>query len=86
MYSLGSMIGVSDPAAIIAGDRLCDELGIDSISAGVSISMAMELIEKGLYKTNDIADLKFGNADAALTMLRKLAYRGRYWRNFCRLY
>ena len=75
MYSLGSMIGVSDPAAIIAGDRLCDELGIDSISAGVSIAMAMELIEKGIFSTTDIEDLKFGNAEAALLMLRKLAYR-----------
>ena len=75
MYSLGSMIGVSDPGAIIAGDRLCDELGIDSISAGVSIAMAMELIEKGLFSTDDIKDLKFGNAEAALLMLRKLAYR-----------
>lgn len=75
IYSFGSIIGVSDPAAIIAADRICDELGIDSISAGVSIAMAMELQEKGIYDATDIKDLKFGNAEAALELLRKMTYR-----------
>ncbi len=75
IYSLGSIVGIKDPAAIIALDRLCDELGLDSISSGVSIAMAMELNEKGMLDHSDDIDLKFGNEEAVFSMLRKMAYK-----------
>lgn len=75
VYSLGSGVGVTDPTAVIAADRLCDELGMDTISAGVSISMAMELTEKGILKDEDNLGLRFGNDDAVMQMLRDMAYR-----------
>ena len=78
LYSLGSTVGVKDANAVIAADKLCDELGIDTISAGVSIGMAMELCEKGLLEDKDGLDLKFGNDDAVHTLLRNFAYREGY--------
>ena len=78
IYSMGSVIGVTDPNAVIAADRLCDELGLDTISAGVTISMAMELVEKDIIQDQDGLGLKFGNDDAAMRMLRSLAYREGY--------
>jgi aldehyde:ferredoxin oxidoreductase len=71
-YSLGSAVGVDYLPAVIAGDRLCDEYGIDTISAGVSIAWAMELYEKGILtkKDTDGLDLKFGNHVAMIEMLR----------------
>jgi aldehyde:ferredoxin oxidoreductase len=45
-YSLGSSVGVDYLPAVIAADRICDEYGIDTISAGVSIAWAMELYER----------------------------------------
>lgn len=78
MYSLGSVIGVTDPNAVVAADRLCDELGLDTISAGVAIGMAMELIEKDIIKDEDNLGLAFGNDNAAMLMLRNLAYREGY--------
>ncbi len=76
-YSLGSAVGVDYLPAVIAGDRLCDEYGIDTISAGVSIAWAMELYEKGILtkKDTDGIDLKFGNHAAMIEMLRKIAYQ-----------
>jgi aldehyde:ferredoxin oxidoreductase len=76
-YSLGSTVGVDYLPAVIAGDRLCDEYGIDTISAGVSIGWAMELYEKGILakKDTDGLDLKFGNHAAMIEMLRKIAYQ-----------
>jgi len=76
-YSLGSTVGVDYLPAVIAGDRLCDEYGIDTISAGVAIGWAMELYEKGILtkKDTDGLDLKFGNHAAMIEMLRKIAYR-----------
>ena len=76
-YSLGSAVGVDYLPAVIAGDRLCDEYGIDTISAGVSIGFAMELYEKGILtkKETDGLELKFGNHAAMIEMLRKIAYQ-----------
>jgi aldehyde:ferredoxin oxidoreductase len=76
-YSLGSSCGVEYLPAVIAADRLCDEYGIDTISAGVSIAWAMELYEKGIItkKETDGLELKFGNHAAMIEMLRKMSYQ-----------
>jgi aldehyde:ferredoxin oxidoreductase len=77
VYSFGSNTGVDSVDAVIAADRLADELGLDSISAGVTISFAMELFEKGLLtlKDTDGIDLRFGNDEAMMKVLRKIAFR-----------
>jgi aldehyde:ferredoxin oxidoreductase len=76
-YALGSAVGVDYLPAIIAGDRLCDEYGIDTISAGVTIGFAMELYERGILTKRDTGglDLKFGNHEAMIEMLRQIAYK-----------
>ena len=76
-YSLGSTVGVDYLPAVIAADRLCDEYGIDTISAGVAIGFAMELYEKGIITDKDTGglELKFGNHKAMIEMLRHIAYR-----------
>jgi aldehyde:ferredoxin oxidoreductase len=76
-YSLGSTVGVDYFPAVIAGDRLCDEYGIDTMSAGVTIAFAMELYERGILTKQDTGglELKFGNHEAMIEMLRQIAYR-----------
>jgi aldehyde:ferredoxin oxidoreductase len=77
LYSLGSDMGITDMGACIAMDRLCDELGLDTVSFGATVAMAMELYERGILtrKDTDGLDLKFGNHEAAVAVLRKVAYR-----------
>ena len=77
VYSLGSGVGIDQVDPIIAADRLADELGLDTISAGVTISFAMELFEKGILTLADTdgIDLRFGNDKAMMQVLRKMAYR-----------
>jgi aldehyde:ferredoxin oxidoreductase len=77
VYSLGSNLGIDYLPAVIAGDRLCDEYGIDTISAGVAIGFGMELYEKGILtkKDTDNLDLKFGNHAAMIEMLRRIAFK-----------
>ncbi len=77
VYSFGSETGVANIDAIIAADRLSDELGVDTISAGVTIGFAMELFEKGILTLADTGglELKFGNDQAMMTVLRQMAYR-----------
>ncbi len=76
-YSLGTNTGVADQGAVIAADRLCDELGIDSMSAGSAVGFAMELYEKGILDSAATGgiDLRFGNAEAMLEVLRLIALR-----------
>ncbi|MCJ7687137.1 MAG: aldehyde ferredoxin oxidoreductase family protein [Desulfobacteraceae bacterium] len=77
MYSFGGQTGVDNMDAIIAADRLADELGLDTISAGVVIGFAMELFEKGILGTADTGglELNFGNHQAMVTLLRLMAFR-----------
>ena len=77
IYSLGSTVGVKDLSAIIAGDRICDEYGVDTISAGVTIGMAMELYEKGILTRDDCdgLELKFGDAMQVMDLLRRLSFQ-----------
>jgi aldehyde:ferredoxin oxidoreductase len=77
VYSFGSGVGIDEVDPIIAADRLADELGLDTISAGVTISFAMELFEKGILtlEETDGIDLHFGNDEAMMKVLRKIAYR-----------
>ncbi|MEN3057062.1 MAG: aldehyde ferredoxin oxidoreductase family protein [Candidatus Methanosuratincola petrocarbonis] len=77
IYSLGSMCGIDDLGAIIKGDSLCDEWGMDTVTYGVMVSFLMEAYEKGLVtKDNtDGVEFKFGNDDAMIAYIEKTAKR-----------
>ena len=57
----GANIGVYDPDAIARLDRLCDDLGLDTIEIGDAIAVAM-----------DAGALPFGDADGALRLVETL--------------
>jgi aldehyde:ferredoxin oxidoreductase len=77
IYAFGSGVGIDEVDPIIAADRLADELGLDTISSGGTIAFAMELFEKGILtlKETDGIDLRFGNDEAMMKVLRKMAFR-----------
>jgi aldehyde:ferredoxin oxidoreductase len=61
LFALGSLCGISDSGAVLNACRLCDELGLDTISTGGTIAFAMECVERGFL---DEPWLKFGDAEA----------------------
>jgi aldehyde:ferredoxin oxidoreductase len=74
--SLGSACGLDDMAAIAKANYLCNELGLDTISTGVTIACAMELHEEGILPQGDVGmPLHFGDADAVIDLVQKTAYR-----------
>jgi len=77
MYAYGGATGVENIDAIIAADRMADELGFDTLSSGVTIAFAMELFEKGILTKEDTGglELNFGNHEAMNTILKMMAYR-----------
>ena len=48
LFALGPLCGIADRDAILRAARRCDELGLDTISAGATIAFAMECSERGL--------------------------------------
>lgn len=72
LFALGSLCGVSDPNAVLRASRLCDDLGIDTISAGGTIAFAMECVERGWL---DEPWLTFGNGDALLRAIELVGRR-----------
>ena len=74
IYAFGSTCGVDKMEPVIAASQICDEFGIDTITAGVTIGFAMECFEKGLINTKETGgiELRFGNDEAMIAMLRKI--------------
>ena len=70
-WAFGAQCGVDDLAAIIEANSLCNDLGLDTISAGSTIACAMELSEKGYLDS----DLRFGRADLLASSVEDMAYR-----------
>lgn len=74
VYGFGTSCGVDKMEAVIAASQICDEYGVDTISAGVTIGFAMECFEKGLIDVRDTdgIELRFGNDEAMIAVLNKL--------------
>lgn len=77
LSTLGSYCGVSDLHAVTYANQLCNQYGVDTISAGATIAWAMECYEQGILtkEETDGIELNYGNADAMVTMLEKTLNR-----------
>jgi aldehyde:ferredoxin oxidoreductase len=80
-YETGTMFGanlmISDFNGVMKAIYDGDDLGMDIISAGNVIGFLMEAYEKDLVTQADLdgLDLTWGNVDAVLQMIQKIAYR-----------
>ena len=72
MFALGSLCGVGDADIVLRASKLCDELGIDTISVGGTIAFAMECVERGLL---DEPWLTFGSGEALLCAIELVGRR-----------
>ena len=70
VFALGPLCGVSDPDLVLAASARCDDLGVDTISAGGTIAWAMECVDRGLL---DAPWLRFGDGAAVLRALDEIA-------------
>jgi aldehyde:ferredoxin oxidoreductase len=71
IWAFGPDCGVSDLPSIIRANNLCNELGLDTISTGVTIACAMELSEKGYLPYT----VRWGDGEAVTNLVRMIAYR-----------
>jgi len=78
IVAFGTLIGSIDLAATCKAGRVCNDLGIDTISAGGSIAWAMEAFEKGHLTLEDTGGtpLHWGDLETVITvLLPKIAQR-----------
>ncbi|MBS7634809.1 aldehyde ferredoxin oxidoreductase family protein [Candidatus Bathyarchaeota archaeon] len=77
LAALGSNCGVDDLQAVTKANELCNRYSLDAISTGVAIAFAMECYENNILtrKDTDGLDLRFGNAEAMVKVVEKIAYR-----------
>jgi aldehyde:ferredoxin oxidoreductase len=74
--SLGSACGIDNMAAVTKANYLCNELGLDTISTGVTIACAMEMYTEGVLTEEEIGmPLPFGDADGMIEMVKLAASR-----------
>lgn len=75
--AFGSKCGVSDFDAVFHANMLVNDYGMDAVSTGNMIATFMELREEGIIdeKFLDGLDLRFGNADAMIEAIHKIAKR-----------
>ncbi len=74
---MGTNTGMDNLGVVVKANEIADDLGLDTISAGNVIAFAMECWEKGII-TPDMTDgleLTWGNEEALLGLLRRIAYR-----------
>ncbi|MBI4735057.1 MAG: aldehyde ferredoxin oxidoreductase family protein [candidate division NC10 bacterium] len=73
----GSACGIGDLKVIAKFHQICGEYVLDTISAGMTIAFAMECFENGILTQADTdgIELRFGNGDALLAMVEKMAKR-----------
>lgn len=76
IFALGSMLDNADKGSIVKANELCDQLGMDTISLGVTLSFAFECFERGLLG-RDLTDreLHFGDVPTILDLIEATAYR-----------
>jgi len=76
LWSMGPYCGIDKFDAIIKGVSLCNQYGMDAISAGVIVAFAMDCYEQGILSHEELGvDAHFGSVDALLTLLEKMGKR-----------
>ena len=75
--TFGSMCGVDNLEAITLAHFLCNEYGLDSISAGNIVGFSIECYEKGILTKEDTGgiELNFGDADLIVDLVPKIGKR-----------
>ncbi|WP_248897787.1 aldehyde ferredoxin oxidoreductase family protein [Haloplanus halobius] len=75
LFGTATMTDVFDIERVMKANDLCDRLGMDTISWGVSVAFARECYDEGLLTDDDSPHLAFGDADGLVELARRTAHR-----------
>jgi len=76
IFALGPMLGIANPEALTLANDLCDLLGMDTISMGVTLAFVCEALERGWLTRADVG-VPFGWGDwrGMLALIEQTARR-----------
>ncbi len=76
IFALGPMLGISNAEALILANDLCDALGMDTISMGVTLAFVAEALDRGWLGAADVG-VPFGWGDwrGMLTLVEQTGRR-----------
>lgn len=74
LWAYSANCGIDKLEPVIQANNLCNEYGLDTISAGCTIACAMELYQRGLIKPEEVdgPPLEFGSGEAIIEWTRKM--------------
>jgi len=75
VWAFGADCGVSNLPDIIKANFWCNEVGVDTISAGATIAAAMELYQRGYIKKEDLnggPELTWGSGEAIIEWTKRM--------------
>jgi aldehyde:ferredoxin oxidoreductase len=75
--ALGGLLMNDNLEAVVKANDICNRYGVDTMSVGGTIALAMECYERGLItrKDTDGLELTWGNAQAIVAITEKMAKR-----------
>jgi aldehyde:ferredoxin oxidoreductase len=75
--TFGALCGVSDMTAITMANYLCNEYGLDTISAGATIAFSLECFQRGILSRQDTGglELRFGDGELVVQLVGMIARR-----------
>jgi aldehyde:ferredoxin oxidoreductase len=74
LYALGSMLDNRDIISLMNGNYLCDLMGIDTISMGVTLAFVAECMERGVVSEKELGGrVRFGDGEGIVELIKKTA-------------
>lgn len=75
--AFGSGCGIAKMDTIVKANGLCNDLGLDTISAGNVIQWTIECVEKGILEKKEVDGLNYdwNKSDVVLETIEKIAFR-----------
>ncbi|GAK55564.1 aldehyde ferredoxin oxidoreductase [Candidatus Vecturithrix granuli] len=76
IYAFGSMLENRDLTSIFNANTMCDDMGLDTISMGVTLAFTAECLEKGIVTADELgANLAFGDGANIPELVRLTALK-----------
>lgn len=77
IMAMGSNVGIDDIPTILQAQHLCNEYGLDVISAGCTAAFLMELVEHDLLSKDELKglDLQWGKPTALIQLIHAITQR-----------
>ncbi len=76
IYALGSSLGIGDLELVARLNYACNEMGIDTISTGLTIACAMDMFEDGIITKEDTdgISLEFASGEGLEELIKSIAF------------